>query len=333
MFCNCETYFLVYNSNMKVVIIGKGLMLSNMILGAVDSGAKIVGVLRYETTTSNRILQNLRDLLNPSYEYTLMKQLKVKNLDFKSVNSEDFRQFLIKNNIDMLLVGTWREKISPQTFNIPTIGTVNVHPSLLPKYRGPNPYLQTILNGEEFSGVTLHLVDSGYDTGAILLQEKVKILPTDTSKELRERTVLSARKLVTQLFNELNSNIITPIKQIEAKATYYKNITGLEKMLDFSTQTADEISRTVRALHPFLPCYITHKSTFFVVNPYQIEILEGKFTQNKPNDIISKSSREKSLTIVCKDQSGIKFSDLMLYKGKFLTEFYISNRVKTIFGQ
>ena len=135
MFCNCETYFLVYNSNMKVVIIGKGLMLSNMILGAVDSGAKIVGVLRYETTTSNRILQNLRDLFNPSYEYTLIKQLKLKNLDFESVNSDDFRQFLIKNNIDMLLVGTWKEKISPQTFNIPTIGTVNIHPSLLPKYR------------------------------------------------------------------------------------------------------------------------------------------------------------------------------------------------------
>ena len=65
----------------------------------------------------------------------------------------------------------------------------------------------------------------------------------------------------------------------------------------------------------------------------KIEILEGKFTQNKPNDILSKSSREKSLTIVCKDQKIIKFSDLMLYKGKFLTEFYINNRVKTIFEQ
>ena len=333
MFCNCETYFLVYNSNMKIVIIGKGLMLSNMILGAVDSGVKIVGVLRYETTTSNRICQNLRDLFNPSYEYTLMKQLKLKNLDFKSVNSDDFRQFLIKNNIDMLLVGTWKEKISPQTFNIPTIGTVNIHPSLLPKYRGPNPYLQTILNGEEFSGVTLHLVEKGYDTGAILLQEKVKILPTDTSKELRERTVLTARKLVTQLFNELNSNIITPIKQIEAKATYYKNITGIEKMLDFSNQTAEEISRTVRALHPFLPCYITHKSKFFVVNPYKIEILEENFTQNNPNDIIAKSSDENSLTIVCKDKKAVKFNDLALYKMKFLTEFYIKNRVKTTFLQ
>lgn len=329
MFCNCETYFLVYNSNMKVVIIGKGLMLSNMILGAVDSGAKIVGVLRYETTTLNRILQNLRDLFNPSYEYTLIKQLKLKNLDFESVNSDDFRQFLIKNNIDMLLVGTWKEKISPQTFNIPTIGTVNIHPSLLPKYRGPNPYLQTILNGEEFSGVTLHLVEKGYDTGAILLQEKVKILPTDTSKELRERTVLAARKLVTQLFNELNSNIITPIKQIEAKATYYKNITGIEKMLDFSNQTAEEISRTVRALHPFLPCYITHKSKFFVVNPYKIEILKESFPDNKPNDIIAKSSDENSLTIVCKDQKAVKFKDLTLYKMKLLTKFYIKNRVKT----
>ena len=100
-------------------------------------------------------------------------------------------------------------------------------------------------------------------------------------------------------------------------------------MLDFSNQTAEEISRTVRALHPFLPCYITHKSKFFVVNPYKIEILKESFPDNKPNDIIAKSSDENSLTIVCKDQKAVKCKDLTLYKMKLLTKFYIKNRVKT----
>lgn len=313
---------------MKVVIIGKGLMLANIIIGALDAGAQIAGVLRYETTSAGRIKLFLCELFTPSYEYTLIKQLKIKNLHFKSVNSEEFRQFLIKNNIDILFVGTWKERISKNIYDIPVIGAINVHPSLLPKYRGPNPYLQTILNGETTSGVTLHLVDDNYDTGAILIQDKVPIKAEDTSKELRERTVVAARSLVTKFLNSLNSNIITPIPQIEEKATYYKNISGIEKMLDFNNQTAIEIYRTVKALHPFLPCYITHKNRFFVVNPYKIEILDNSYRNNKPEDIIEKSVKDKSLTIICKDQKAVKFSGLKLYNMSLFTKSYIKNKIK-----
>lgn len=313
---------------MKVVILGKGLMLANLIIGAIHAGADVVGVLRYDTTVTGTFRLFLSDLLNPSYEYTLLKHLGLKDLKFKSVNTEDFRRFLIKNNVDVVLVGTWRERISPQTFNIPTIGTVNVHPSLLPAYRGPNPYLQTILHGEEYSGVTLHLVDENYDTGSILYQEKIKINPQQTSKELRERTVIVARNLVTKFFNDLNNNIITPIPQLETKATYLKNITGIEKMLDFMAQTSDEVFRTVKALHPFLPCYITHKHHFFVVNPYKVTILEEEYSDKNPNDIIAKSVDEKSLTIVCKDNKAVKFDDLKLYGMRVWTKFYIKHRVK-----
>ena len=312
---------------MKVVIIGKGLMLANLIIGAIDAGADIVGVLRYETTVTGKFRLFLSDLLNPSYEYTLLKQLGLRDLKFKSVNSENFRNFLIANNVDILFVGTWRERISKATYNIPTIGTVNVHPSLLPKYRGPNPYLQTILNGEEYSGVTLHLVDENYDTGAILYQEKIKINPQETSKELREKTVVAARSLVSRFLKDLNGNIVTPIPQIESKATYFTNITGNEKMLDFTSQTSAEVFRTVKALHPFLPCYITYKNKFFVVNPYKIEILEGYYSSNTSGEIIEKSAKEKSLTIVCKDCKAVKFSGLKLYGMQLLTEFYIKHNV------
>jgi methionyl-tRNA formyltransferase len=312
---------------MKVVIVGKGLMLANLILGAVDAGAEIVGVFRYEQTCTNRLKLFFQEVFNPPAELTLIKQLKLNQIRLKSVNSQKFRNILISQNVDLLFVGTWKERIKKETFNIPKIATINAHPSLLPAYRGPNPYLQTILHGEEFSGVTLHLVNEKYDGGAILSQEKVPILSSDTSKELREKSVTVARKLVRELITDLNEKIITPIDQNEKNASYYPNISGEEKMLDFAMQTADEISRIIRALHPFLPCYITYKNKFFVVNPYQFTILLEPRNKQTAGDIVAKNPDKKSLTIVCKDNKAIRFDDLTLYDNNFKTKNFIKNEV------
>ncbi|MBQ8458888.1 hypothetical protein IJ541_02160 [bacterium] len=312
---------------MKVVILGKGLMLANLILGAIDAGAEIAGVFRYESTCTNPIKLFFDDTFRPKPEVTIIKQFKLNQIRLKSANSEAFRKILINQNIDLVLVGTWREKLKKETFDIPKIGTVNVHPSLLPKYRGPNPYIQTILHGEEYSGVTLHLVDERFDSGAILSQKRIKILETDTSKELREKSARIARTLVCNFINDLNEKIITPIKQVEKNASYYPNITGEEMMLDFKFQTSDEISRTVRALHPFLPCYITYENRYFSVNPYAIEILDSDTGTANPNTIIGKDAQKRSITIVCKDKKAIKFSDLKLYKAESKTENFIKNEV------
>ena len=321
--------FLFYNNtHMKAVILGKGLMLANIILGAVDAGIKISGVLRYEKTTGKQVIQKLKDIFNPDYDYTLIKRYNIKQLNFKSANSKAFRDYLIRENIDIIFVGTWKEKLEKPTFDIPSIGTINVHPSILPKYRGPNPYIQAILHGEKHSGVTLHLIDKGYDTGAILSQEKVEIYPKDTSKELKERTVITARKLVCEFLSDLNTKIVTPISQSEKNATYFKNITGEEKMLDFSNQTSDEISRTIRALHPFLPTYITYGKKFFIVDPYNFEILNDTLTDKHPNDIIDKNPADKSVTIICKDRKAICFKRLKLYSARLLTKWFIKNFIK-----
>ena len=315
---------------MKVVILGKGIMLANLILGAIDAGAEIVGVFRYEQTCSNPVALFIKDLFNPDSVVTMINQLKVNQIRMKSANSSDFRNLIINKNVDLILVGTWRERLRKETFITPKIATVNVHPSLLPKYRGPNPYIQTILNGEKYSGVTLHLVDEHYDSGAILSQEQIEILDSDTSKELREKSVRVARKLVKEFIEDLNDKIITPIEQSEKYATYYPNISGEEKMLDFTYQTSDEINRTIRALHPFLPSYITHKNKFFVVNPYCAQIMLDDYSQFNPGDIVSKNPEKLSLTIVCKDRRAIRFTNLRLYKSGFLTKRYIEKQVKVI---
>jgi methionyl-tRNA formyltransferase len=315
---------------MRVVILGKGLMLANLVLGAKDAGADIVGVFRYEHTCENRFKLFLKDLFNPEPEVTLLKELKVNQIRLKSANSQAFKKLLISQNVDLVLVGTWKEKLKKDIYAVPTVGTVNVHPSLLPKYRGPNPYIQTILHGEKETGVTLHLVDDGYDTGAILSQEKVQIEETDTSKELREKSVRVARKLVREFITDLNDKIITPIKQSEKQATYFPNISGDEKMIDFTFQTSDEIMRTVRALHPFLPCYITNKDKFLVINPYYMQVLQEDIGDVKPGDVIFKYPERRSVTIVCADGKAIRFSNLKLYKSEVITEIYIDREVETI---
>ena len=314
---------------MRVVVLGKGLMLANIVLGALDAGADVVGVFRYEETSTSRLKLFFQDFFKPSPEVTLIESLKLNRIRLKSANSELFRKLMLTLNVDLIIVGTWKERIQKETYNIPSIATVNVHPSLLPKYRGPNPYMQTILHGEKYSGGSLHLLTDKFDAGPILKQEKVEILESDTSKELREKSVHLARKLVDEFIQDLNDKMITPIAQSEKYATYYPNITGDEKMLDFKFQTSDSISRTIRALHPFLPCYIEYKGKFFIVNPYNFQILseESPFS---PGDIIAKNSDRASITVVCADKKPIRFVGLRLYKADFRTKNFIKNKVDVI---
>lgn len=310
---------------MRVFIIGKGLMLANLILGAKAAGADIVGVFRYDYTKNSYLKMLLSDFFKPSPEVAVINSLKLNQIRMHSANSEMFQKLLISLNIDLLIIGTWGEKISAKTYNIPKIATVNAHPSLLPKYRGPNPYIQTILHGENFSGLTIHLLNDNFDSGAILKQEKIRIFETDTSKELKERTARVARNLISELIMDLNRKILTPIIQNEKCATYFPNISGDEKMIDFSIQSSVEISRTIRALHPFLPCYITYQDKFFIINPYKFKLLDK--SNRRPATIVAKNYKNSSITIVCSDGVPIEFSDLKLYKSNKIKK-YIDKEVK-----
>lgn len=321
--------FFDYNLSMRVVVLGKGLMLANIVLGVLDAGADVVGVFRYEETCNSRLKMLFDDFFKPAPEVTLINKLKIRQIRLKSANGPLFRKLMVTLNVDLIIIGTWRERLEKETFNLPTIASVNVHPSLLPKYRGPNPYLQSILHGEKYSGVTLHLVTEKFDNGPILKQEKVEILDSDTSQELRDRSVRTARKLVTELISDLDNKVLTPVAQNEKLATYYPNISGDERMLDFKFQTSDEISRTIRALHPFLPCYITYLNKFFIVNPYNFKILQESFSANA-GDIVAKNPEKSSITILCADDKAIRFTDLKLYKAERKTKEFIKSEVVVI---
>ena len=167
---------------LKVVIIGYGEMFTNMIAGTLDAGAQIVGVLRHDRVKYIPPIRRLKEIFNPDCDYNYVRSYNLNDMKANSANSASFRKQLLKLNPDIILVASWSEKIEKATFDIPKIATINVHPSLLPKYRGPNPYMQTILHGEEKSGVTFHLMTEKFDAGAILDQRTVEISDSDTGK-------------------------------------------------------------------------------------------------------------------------------------------------------
>ena len=119
-------------------------------------------------------------------ENALSKNLNF--IEYDSLKDENFLNTLRDLDIDIAVVCSFNYKIPKVMLDIPKDGFVNVHPSLLPKYRGGNPYSAVIMNGEKESGVTLHLMDEGFDTGDILLQKTFKINPTETMGTLFNKT-------------------------------------------------------------------------------------------------------------------------------------------------
>lgn len=313
----------------RVVILGHGDMLSNLIIGATDAKCKIVGVFRYERLKNCSIYRKIKDFFLPSKEYSYIKSYNLPEIKSKSANSEKFKKELLSLNPDIILVGTWSEKLNKDILQLPKIASINVHPSLLPKYRGPNPYLQTIWHREKQSGLTFHLMTEKFDAGAILLQKSIEIKPDDTGKELKERTVLTARSAVTELLNMLADDFIIPVEQSEERATYYPQITNDDVMLDFN-KSAEEIYAHIRGVHPWTKTFFAHKNNFFIPNPYAVEILENKTETNEIGNITDKNDKEKSITVVCGDGKLLKMSNLKLYGSlnKLFTTFYIKHFVK-----
>ncbi len=312
---------------LKVVIIGYGEMFTNLIAGTLDAGCEIAGVLRRDTVKYHPIWRKIRDTINPSVEYNYIKSYSIPEIEARGVNTKEFKNALLRINPDIILVGSWGEKIGKDIFDLPKIATINAHPSLLPKYRGPNPYFWVIRNQEQQSGVTFHLIDKGFDTGAILAQEEIKIYPSDTGKTLKERTVLLARGVVCDLLNALREDIIIPLQQREDRASYFSHPSELE--LNFSG-SAEENDALIRAIYPWSEAYFYHKDTCFAVDGHRVEITENNTTYTEAGTITDVDYRYRTINVLCGNNKIIKFS-IILYKrqDRLFTRNYIKREIKS----
>ena len=157
-------------------------------------------------------------------------------------------------NPDVMVVASYGRILTPEILAVPAYGCLNVHPSLLPKYRGSSPVAEAMLKGDTVTGVTIMLLDEGMDTGPIVAQEKYPVLADDTSESLTIRMFERGAKLVTRTLHAWVSGELATKPQDDSIATYSRRLEKSDGELDFS-RTAKQLDDQIRALHPWPGAY------------------------------------------------------------------------------
>jgi methionyl-tRNA formyltransferase len=169
---------------------------------------------------------------------------------------ESFVSELKTYSPDVIVVVAYGQILPEEIINMPKYGCINVHASLLPKYRGASPIQWAVLDGCEYSGVTTMQMDKGLDTGDILEVEKVKLDKKETGGSLFDRLSEVGANLLVKTLEKAEAGTLKPIKQDESEATYVKMISKSFGELDF-TKSATTLERMVRGLNPWPSAY-TH---------------------------------------------------------------------------
>ncbi len=187
-------------------------------------------------------------------KFALQKGLKI--LQPQKLKSPAFLEALRALHADLQVVVAFR-MLPEQVWNMPPLGTINLHASLLPQYRGAAPIHHAIINGEKETGLTTFLLQKEIDTGNILLQQKIQIGPDETVGELHDRMMVAGGKLLVETIEGLRKGVITPIDQntLISPDTVLKTAPKIFKpdcRIDWNNDP-DTVHNFIRGLSPF-PC-------------------------------------------------------------------------------
>jgi methionyl-tRNA formyltransferase len=172
----------------------------------------------------------------------------------KIKKNEEFQAQLRALKPDAIIVVGYGRIIPPWMLDLPPYGNINVHASLLPKYRGAAPVQWAIARGETVSGVTTMLLNEGLDTGDILLQKEMAIRPEDTAVTYASRLAEMGADMIVETLRGLEDKTITPIPQDHARATLAPILKKEDGLVDF-TRTATEIHNRLRGFQPWPGAY------------------------------------------------------------------------------
>jgi len=181
-------------------------------------------------------------------------KLMSEKLNLKIFEPAKFNDEVVQNikNIDpeMIIVAAYGKIIPKEVLEIPKFGAINVHASILPKYRGASPIQNSLLNGEKETGATIMLMDKGIDTGDILNQKKMKISDDETTRSLSEKLALFSGELLIETIPLYINQIIQPQKQDDSQASFCKMLKREDGKIDWNDST-QKIYNKYRAFYPW----------------------------------------------------------------------------------
>lgn len=192
-------------------------------------------------------------------------------------------------------------------FNIPPKGAINLHASLLPKYRGAAPIQWALINGETVTGLTTFLIEKKVDTGGILLQEKIEILPDETADELSSRMAQAGGDLLVKTLDLIESGDYKPIPQDKSKVTKAPKISAQDGLIDWSWP-AGKIVNLIRGLSS-RPGAFTHFEGK-KLKIYRAQAIDNSDSQHTPGKVIS--ADEKCGLLVGAGSGAVQITEIQM---------------------
>jgi methionyl-tRNA formyltransferase len=184
-------------------------------------------------------------------------ELNLNILQPQTVKNENFVEQISHMHPDFLVVIAFGHILTEKILQVPKISAINVHASLLPKYRGPAPIQWAIINGERRTGVTTMLMDQGLDTGDILLTREEPIFAEDTSADLHDRLALRSADLLIETLAGYASKKIIPTPQDHSRATYAPLLKKEDGHIDWQ-KPANELESFIRGMTPWPGAFTYH---------------------------------------------------------------------------
>ena len=215
-------------------------------------------------------------------EYAIEKNIKVYQPE-KLRENKEIADTLKDINPDVICVVAYGKIIPKEILEIPKYGCVNVHPSLLPQYRGSAPIQWAILNGDKETGVTTMYLDEGMDSGDIILQTKTPIDKDETSGELWDRLSKIGAELLVETLEKIENKTAPRIKQPK-EFTLAPMLEKSQAKIDWESKTAQEIKNLVRGLNPIMGAYSVlneKKIKFWKVDKLSIDEFINKYPEFK----------------------------------------------------
>ena len=262
---------------MKIVFMGTPHLSIPVLERIVDDGHEILAVYTQPDRTSGR---GRRKAISPLKEYSVSKNYLVLQPENFRGNSSEINT-LKKFDADIAVVAAYGILLPPEVLSAFRHGCINLHPSLLPKYRGASPVSSTILAGDKYTGVTIIQLDSGMDSGPILSQEKIKLQGDEFCDKLTMDLFMLGSKLVSKTISEFATDNIEIVQQDHDKATFTEKLSRNDGLIDW-TKGFNRIWKEIRAYNPWPGSHTKFKGK-------NLKIIEAKIsTENKsPSGYVS----------------------------------------------
>ena len=270
---------------MKIVFMGTPDFAEKSLEAVYNAGHEILAVVTNPDRPKGR---GMKMVASPVKEFAVSNDLKIYQPEKVRKNVE-FIEEIKALEPDVICVVAYGKILPKEILEIPKLGCINVHGSLLPKYRGAAPIQWAVINGEKVTGVTTMYMDVGMDTGDMILKEETEIAPDETTGELWDRLAKIGADLLVKTLEQIKNKTAPRIPQGEDFSMAPMLDKEMSK-IDWESKTAQEIKNLVRGLNPIMGTYSYLNGKKIKI--WKVDVVEANSEDTKNGTVLKSDSKD-----------------------------------------